>query len=149
MASVQTPFQHSIQIIIDNKPIDYLLTVDVTGHVYEAKPVVFELPEVAQKLILSDADEMLEKKIHAFARLIPYILPLTLAGWLKRYHEEFATVVQEINERLNEKGQKWKDLYHHAIAGSIASKVLKLFSPGMLTSRKQKSSWQRFANALP
>ena len=149
MASVHTPFQYSIQIIIDNKPIDYLLTVDVTGHVYEAKPAIFELPAMAQKLILSDADEMLEKKIHAFARLIRYILPLTLAGWMESYQEEFAPLVQEINVRLNEKGLKWKDLYHHAIVESVASSVLELFSPDKRISQKQRYSWQRFARAFP
>jgi hypothetical protein len=138
MTPTYTPFQHSVQVTINDTIIDYLLTVDETGHVYEAKPAVFELPAMAQKLILSDADEMLEKKIHAFARLIPYILPLTLAGWLKRYQEEFATVVQEINRHLDEKGKKWESLYGHTIPDSIASNVLEAFS----AKGEQRLLWQ-------
>jgi hypothetical protein len=63
-------FQFPVQVTIDGRTLDYLLTVDETGHVFEAVPTVYELPLLAQKLILGETDGQLERKIRAYPRFV-------------------------------------------------------------------------------
>jgi hypothetical protein len=129
MALDLTPFQHAIQITIDDKPIDYLLTVDETGHVYEAKPMIFELPEAAQKLFFGKSDGQLERKIEALAKLSHYLLPLSLAGQLVAFQEELVPLVQDIKRRLADKKMQWRDLTSYANKKSEALEIGLFYLP--------------------
>lgn len=98
-----TPFQYLIEVTIDDRTLDYLLTVDELGQVHDAQALVFELPPTPQKLILG-TDGQLERKVRAHAHLFKYLLPFVLAGRLPMYQQQFAPLVEEIRQRLKDKG---------------------------------------------
>ena len=148
MALTFTPFQHALQITIDDKPIDYLLTVDETGHVYEAKPMVFELPETAQRLVLGETDEQLEKKIYAFAGLFKYLLPLSLANQIEAFKTAFEPLVQEIYHRLTQKGLEGLDLSVASAPDAVASKIYRFYQSHQEPERKILSLWKNIENVF-
>ena len=143
MTPTYTPFQYSVQVTIDGAIIDYLLTVDETGHVYEAKPMVFELPEATQKLIIGKSDGQLERKMLAFTSLIRYLIPLSLAGQLDTYQLQFEPLLKEIRDRLQEKGLKWTDLKSTDVPHPIPSEVLAVFAANNQASQQPEEIWNK------
>jgi len=59
--------------------IDYQVKYDVTGKVYDAVPLVYNLPENAQRLILGENPEEKKQEIENFKNLITLILPLLIS----------------------------------------------------------------------
>jgi len=114
------PFKCSVQLLIDENHIEYVLEIDVTGHVYSAKAMIFELPEAAMKLSINEGNEELERKIRAYSGLFEYIVPLVLSGRLPSYTVRFESIVQEVNSRLASVSLNWGELYDKVTEGSIA-----------------------------
>ena len=46
--------ESTIQLQLDEIPIDYHIQFDFTGKVYAFHPLIFDLPEAAQKMILGE-----------------------------------------------------------------------------------------------
>ena len=145
---MNTPFQYSVRINIDDKAVDYLLTIDETGHVYEAKPLIFDLPEATQKLFLGKSDGQLKRKIDAFAKLSYYLLPLALTGRMLAFQKELAPLVKDIKRRLADKKMQWRDLAAFATPGAIPSEVLNVFGTNNKPNIKQQSFWENIIYLL-
>ena len=135
------PFQFPVQVTIDGRTLDYLLTVDETGHVFEAIPTIFELPPVAQQLILGDSDEAIWRKIKAYTRLFKYLVPLVLAEKLPFHQAELLPLVTEIRKRLKEKGLIWAELPVSASENTLAMQVLSVFGAHKLAASKREAAW--------
>lgn len=135
------PFEFSVQVSIDGRILDYLLSVDATGHVHRAEPLVFELPAITQKLILGESDGQLERKIKAYARLFRYLVPLVLAGKLPNYQEQLATLVDEINQRLSKKGILWSNLPDN-LPSTLAFNLRKFYTTQKQVDPDAKSTFE-------
>lgn len=119
------PFEHTVQVNIDGHILDYLLSVDLTGHVHHVQPLIFELPTSAQKLILGESDGQLERKIKAYGRLFQFLVPLVLAGKLPNYQEQLGSLVDEIKQRLAQKGILWAQLPSDVLHSTLAFELRK------------------------
>lgn len=143
-----TSFQFSVQVNIDGSTFDYLMTVDDSGQVFEALPMVFELPEIAQKLILKDLEHGLERKIRAYSKLLTYLLPLSLAEQLPSYKQQMAPLVEVIKKHLAEKNLHWEKLPLKSIPKSIAKEVLKVFGRKSTASSSLKARWENLVRIV-
>lgn len=143
-----TPFQFPVQVTIDGRTLDYLLTVDETGQVFEAVPTVFDLPMSAQKLILGETDGQLERKIWAYAGLFKYLVPLALAKKIPNYQEELAPLVVEIENRLQKRGKSWARLPLDSIPDSIPRQVLTAFGHEALVLPNLSDCWEKIVIIL-
>ena len=137
-----TPFQFPVQVTIDGRTLDYLLTVDETGQVFEAVPTIFELPLLAQKLILGETDGQLERKIWGYAGLFKYLVPLVLAGKLPAYQEQLNPLVEEIKQRLQNRGLQWAELSLQSVPFSLTREILEVFRKGTASSAL-KARWEK------
>lgn len=135
------PFQFPVQVTIDGRTLDYLLTVDETGQVFEAVPTVFDLPLSAQRLILGETDGQLERKIWAYTRLFKYLVPLALVGKLPAYQEVLMPLVEEIERRLQEKGMQWAQLPIDSQNATLVEQVLNVFGRDQQASPQLKALW--------
>lgn len=142
------PFQFPVQVTIDGRTLDYLLTVDETGHVFEAVPTIFDLPLAAQKLILGETDGQLERKIWAYTRLFKYLVPLTLARKLPTYQEVLNPLVEEIERRLQEKGMKLQDLPDAFISSTFGLQVLSVYDPNKVASPHLVEVWTNITSII-
>lgn len=142
------PFQFPVQVTIDGRTLDYLLTVDETGLVFEAVPTVFELPLAAQKLILGETDGQLERKIWAYAGLFKYLVPLALAKKIPNYQEELAPLVVEIENRLQKREKFWAGLPLNSIPDSIPRQVLTVFGQEPLVPPNLSDCWEKIVIIL-
>lgn len=138
-----SPFEFALQVEIDGRNWDYVLTVDEMGQVYEAIPAIFELPAISQKLILTEIEGQLERKIRAHSGLFKYIVPLALAGKLPAYLEQLAPLVTEINRRLQEKRLQWVQIYPSQLSDAPADEVLMLYGKNNLKSNALKARWEK------
>lgn len=136
-------FQFSVQVNIDGHTLDYLLTVDQFGQVYEASPLIFELPIVSRKLILGETDGQLERKIRAHAGLFKYLVPLVLANQLPAYQESLAPLVAEIDRRLQEQGLRWATLTPSLESESQANQVLMVYGENSGGSSTIEACWEK------
>jgi len=137
------PFPFTIQVSIEERNLDYLLTVDESGQVYEAIPMVFELSSNAQKIVLGKTDGQLERKIWAYSRLFKYLLPMVLAGKLPAYQKQMAPLVDEIQQRLTERGMSWQDLPIIQKTNSLALTICNIFSKPKLINSTEKELWEK------
>jgi len=85
-----------VQTKIQEVLIDYLITIDEAGEVIRVKPLIYDLPEIAQKLIFGKKPATLDREIKAYGGLIPYILPLVLNNRLPSYKSAYKEVVNYI-----------------------------------------------------
>jgi len=120
-------FQFPVQVTIDGKLLDYVLTLDETGHVYEAVPTVFELPLMAQKLILGETDGRLERKIRAYGRLFKYLVPLYLANKLSLAEVDLLSIATTIKQRLQARNLTWATLPYDPSIYTPAMKAISVF----------------------
>lgn len=141
-------FQFPVQVTIDGRTLDYLLTVDETGHVFEAIPTIFELPLTAQKLILGETDGQLERKIRAYTHLFKYLVPLALVRKLPTYQEVLTPLVAEIERRLQEKGMKLEDLPDAFISSTFGLQVLSVYDPNKVASPHLVDVWTKIASII-
>lgn len=139
------PFQFTIQVCIEERNLDYLLTVDESGQVYEAIPMVFELSSNAQKIVLGKTDGQLERKIWAYSRLFKYLLPMVLAGKLPAYQKQMAPLVDEIQRRLAEGGMSWQDLPIAELHNSLALNICTIFLNPTEVDATEKELWEKIA----
>ena len=146
--SIFTPFEFPVQVTIDGRTLDYLLTVDETGHVFEAVPTIFELPLTAQKLILGETDGQLERKIRAYTHLFKYLVPLALVRKLSTYQEVLTPLVEEIERRLQEKGMQWSQLPIGLHNVTLAEQVLNVFGRSQQASPQLKALWTTISAIL-
>lgn len=140
---VLTPFQYSVQANIDGHLVDYLLTVDETGQVHDAQALILELPAISQKLILGEMNAWLERKIRAYTSLCKFLLPLTLAGKLPTYQTQFAPLIEEIKQRLQQKGLQWDELFAAMLPRSMASEVLNVYGKKGVDTTHLKTCWEK------
>ncbi len=133
------PFQYPVQVTIDGRTLDYLLTVDETGHVFQAVPVVYDLPPVAQKLILGDSRDLLNRKIRAYVRLFKYLVPLYLAHKLSLPEVDMLPLATEIQQRLQAKSLTWATLPYDPSIYNPAMKAISVF--GTNKNNAQSSYW--------
>ncbi len=132
-------FQFPVQVTIDGRTLDYLLTVDETGHVFEAVPTVYELPLTAQKLILGETDGQLERKIRAYTRLFKYLVPLYLADKLSLPEVDMFPLATEIQQRLQTKSLVWATLPYDPSIYNPAMKAINVF--GTHKNNAQSPYW--------
>jgi len=114
------PFEHAVQVNIDGRILDYLLSVDLSGHVHHVQILIFELPASTQKLILGESDGQLERKIRAYAHLFRYLVPLVLADKLPDYQKQLGSLVDEIKQRLAQRGILWTQLPSDILPSTLA-----------------------------
>lgn len=145
---ISTPFQYNVQVDIDGHNLHYLLTVDDAGQVYDAKAVIFELPTASRKLILGEIDAQLESKISAYAGLFKYLVPLALAGKVPTYQQQLAPLVEEINQRLQEKGLEWAKLDPASLSDSFTSEVLRSYGENEAKSDALQACWDKIIAIL-
>lgn len=143
-----SPFQYNVQVDIDGHNLHYLLTVDDAGQLYDAKAMIFELPTASRKLILGEIDGQLEHKISAYAGLFKYLVPLALAGKVPTYHQQLAPLVEEINQRLQEKGLEWAKLDPAFLSDSFTSEVLKSYGENEAKSDALQACWDKIIAIL-
>lgn len=141
-------FQFPVQVSIDDQKFDYVLTLDETGHVYAAIPVVYDLPLAAQQLILGDSDKAMERKIKAYGRLFKYLVPLVLAEKLPSYQAELLPLVIEIRKRLQERGLTWVDLPLDGSVNSPAMQALSIFGNNRQVSSPWAGAWGMIVTSL-
>ncbi len=139
------PFQFTMQVSIEERCLDYLLTVDESGHVYEAIPMVFELSSNAQKLVLGKTDGQLERKILAYSRLFKYLLPMVLAEKLTAYQKQMAPLVEEIQRRLAERGMIWQNLPIAELPNCLALNICTIFLNPTQIDATEKELWEKIA----
>lgn len=142
------PFQFPVQVTIDGRTLDYLLTVDETGHVFEAVPTVFDLPLAAQKLILGGTDGQLERKIRAYTHLFKYLVPLALVRKLPTYQEVLTPLMEDIDRRLQEKGMKLQDLPDAFISSTFGLQVLSVYDLNKVVSPHLVDVWTKIASII-
>ena len=96
--------ENTIQFLAKRSEFDYAIQFDITGKIYEVKPLVYELPLAAQKLILSKAHPFLERRnreiISAYADLMQLILPLCIVHQLPSMQDVFAAVIDQIDAQI-------------------------------------------------
>lgn len=136
-----SPFEFALQVDIDGRNWDYVLTVDEMGQVHEAIPAIFELPASSHKMIIGESDGQLERKIRAHAGLFKYLVPLALAGKLPTYQEQLAPLVTVINQRLQEKGLEWGKLHPVALSNSLADEILRCYGENAAESEALQACW--------
>jgi len=139
---INTPFEAVVQVDIDGKKIDYLLFVDVIGHVHEARAMIYELPEMSRKLIMGTDNGELDRKIQAHCGLFRYIVPLVLAGRLPSYHESLSGLALEINKRLSIQNLKWDELLDCAAENTIAYDAIVALGNHSSDESKMRTLWE-------
>lgn len=98
-----------IQHQIEEISFDYLVSVDEQGQITDVKPMFYQLPKIAQKMIIGDQELALERRIKAYPKLVPFILKLILHDRLHSFKEAYrdiAAYVRSVSKQVQEPLEK-------------------------------------------
>lgn len=99
--------------------IDYEVKFELTGKLIASKPLIFDLPLNAQKLILGENQEDLKYQIKSFQTLLCLILPLGIHNQGSFFTEELENVYSKINAQLKKERIKLNELYKYCEENSL------------------------------
>jgi len=119
--------QSNIRLSIQETIVDYRVNHDITGKVYEVKPLVFELPKIAQQLILGKKPEEMVSKIDALGNLIQLMLPFGIVEQVPFLHEELKEIIANIDRELKVQRINKEELFLIAEKESLESYILYSF----------------------
>ena len=96
--------EFQIETVIDGIKLDFHLTMDHVGNFVSAIPVLYDLPEAAQKLVLGNLNKeqraLFSRKLKAYTLLVRYLLILEYRNLLTRKnesHEEILLYLKSIS----------------------------------------------------
>jgi len=116
-------FRHTVVDIV----IDYQISYDITGKVYKVVPLIYQLPESAQRLILGGDKEEKKQEIENFKNLISLILPLGIMNQSNFYVEELAGFYKAINDEIKSQKIIPQKLYEYAEEESFEWYILSAY----------------------
>jgi len=88
--------QFQIQTTLEEVSLDFLLTIGDAGKIQSVEPMIYELPEITQKMILGDKKQILDRQIEGYSGLIYYIIKLLLSDRLLSERETYKEVISYI-----------------------------------------------------
>ena len=119
--------KNSFRHTIDDSVIDYHVHYDITGKIYEIKPLLYELPQSSQLLILGKNVEEKKNKIKHFGNLLTLILPLGIVNQEKFFSKELKNIYESINQYIASNQLSKNKLYEYAEPESLAFYILSSF----------------------
>ena len=113
-------FRHTVVDIV----IDYQISYDITGKVYKVVPLIYQLPESAQRLILGGDKEEKKQEIEKFKNLISLILPLGIMNQSNFFQEELKEIYKAVNEEIKTQQISFEKLFKYAEKESLEYYIL-------------------------
>lgn len=108
-----------LRINFEGIDIDYEVKFDLTGKIIASRPLIFDLPINAQKLILGKKQEDLKDQITSFQSLLGLILPLGIQNQSTFLAEELKIIYSNINAHLKKRGIGLSELFQYCEENSL------------------------------
>lgn len=140
--------ESTLRLKIKESIIDYKISYDITGKVYKTTPLIFQLPEIAQQLVLGKNREEMIVKIYALEGMIQLILPLGIVGQLPFLKEELKEILKKIKKERKKKDIDKKAVFLLAEKESLEYYVLSSFMNPARYPDDFKEMWEKLANIL-
>jgi len=118
--------KNNIQLTINDEPIDYHVEFDITGKIHHVYPLLNDLPETAQKLMLSKYPEEMLSKINALGQLLTFLLPLGIVRKIPSIHNQLEGVLSQIDEEIERTGMAKSEIYKYADHSSFGEKNIEI-----------------------
>ena len=99
--------------------IDYEVKFELSGKLIASRPLIFDLPINAQKLILGENQEDLKNQITSFQTLLGLILPLGIQNQSSFFAQELENVYLKINAHLKKERIKLNELFKYCEENSL------------------------------
>jgi len=74
-------------------PLDFSLVLDESGAIHSVTPLLYNLPEATQKLILGDKKQLVDRQIVVYSDLLKYMFQLLLNDRLDSKKNTFNHVI--------------------------------------------------------